>query len=271
MNQSEKRFSVIIPAYNIKDYIQRAIDSVEKQTFKNIEIIVVNDASTDETGEIIQKINEKYQNLIYIEHEKNKRLGGARNTGLKAAKGEYIIFLDGDDYLADEYVLEKIDQVIGEDETDIVYMGFQMEGARDDLILPTPETCTKTYKAAKDTYPNAWSKCWNRKFLAENDIWFPEQRLYEDVLFVYKGVMKSEKTKIAEFVSHRYICGRPNSITTKIKFKNVQDTLKNIEDFLEMKKESPTEEMDIIIKKEVYWCKQRLDGFMNTLYNTENK
>lgn len=267
MEQLEKRFSVIIPAYNIEDYIERAIKSVRYQTFKNIEIIVVNDASTDNTEEKIKKLKDKYKELIYIEHENKKGLGGARNTGLKVAKGEYIIFLDGDDYLANANVLEKLDELIGQDKTDVVYMGFKIEGKREELIIPTPETCTKTYKAATDKYPNAWSKCWNRRFLEKNNIYFPEHRLYEDVLFVYKAVMKSKTSKIADFIVHHYIYGRTNSITTKIKLKNIEDTLKNIKELLEIRKNQQTEEIDIIIKKEIYWCKNRLDRFMNTLYS----
>ena len=86
--KEEKRFSVIMAAYNIEDYIERSIESIEKQTLKNIEIIVVNDASTDNTKQKILDMNAKYNNIIYLEHEKNKQAGGARNTGLEVAKGE---------------------------------------------------------------------------------------------------------------------------------------------------------------------------------------
>ena len=123
------------------------------------------------------------------------------------ATGEYIVFLDGDDYLADGDVLSKLDRLIGEDKPDVVYMGFKIEGDREELVIPTEETCTKTYKAALDKYPNVWSKCWRREFLKENNIKFPENRFYEDVLFVYNGVMKSRNYKIADFVVHHYISG----------------------------------------------------------------
>ena len=102
----QKRFSIIIAAYNIKDYIQRALESIETQTFQNIEIIVVNDCSTDNTGEKILELCQKYDNIRYIEHKENKKAGGARNTGLDVATGEYIVFLDGDDKLSNDNVLE---------------------------------------------------------------------------------------------------------------------------------------------------------------------
>lgn len=264
--KEEKRFSVIMAAYNIEDYIERSIESIEKQTLKNIEIIVVNDASTDNTKQKILDMNAKYNNIIYLEHEKNKQAGGARNTGLEVAKGEYIVFLDGDDYLAADDVLEKLDKVIGEDETDVIYLGFEIEGDREELVIPTEETCTKTYKAAQDKYPNPWSKCWRRKFLEENTINFIENRYYEDVLFVYNGVMKSKSSKIANFVVHKYTSGRVNSMTTTINLKNVEDTIKNLNDLLAMRENEYTEEIDIIIKKEINMCKKRLDNTLKGLY-----
>ncbi len=256
---TQKRFSIIIAAYNIEDYIERAIESVENQKFKDIEIIVVDDCSKDHTGEIVLKLCSKYNNIIYLKHEENKRLGAVRNTGLEKATGEYVLFLDGDDYLSNDDVLEKLDKLIGSDEPDIIYLGFEIEGNRKEIVIPTEETCTKTYKAAEDKYPNAWSKCWKRELIEKNNIRFPEYRLYEDVLFVYKCVMKSQSYKIADFIVHNYISGRPNSITTKITLRNVEDTVKNLNDLLSMREKEYTKEIDIIIRKEIKMCKKRLD------------
>lgn len=262
----KKRFSIIVAAYNIEDYIKRAIESVESQTFKDYELIIVNDCSTDDTGKIILNECSKYNNITYIEHEINKKAGGARNTGLKKASGEYIVFLDGDDYLANNNVLEKLDKVIGKDKTDVLYLGFKIEGDREELVIPNEETCTKRYKAAEDKYPNPWSKCWRKEFLDNNNIRFPENRFYEDVLFVYKGVMNSRSFKIADFVVHNYTSGRTNSMTTKINLKNVEDTIQNLRDLICMKENEYTEEVDIIIKKEINMCKKRLDGIMTELF-----
>lgn len=260
------RFSVIIAAYNVEDYIERAIKSVGNQTLKNIEIIVINDCATDSTEEKILKLCDCYNNIIYIKHEKNKRLGAARNSGLNVAKGEYIIFLDGDDYLADNDVLEKLDKLIGKDEVDVTYLGFKIEGDREELVIPTKEICTKTYKAAKDKYPNVWSKCWRRKFLEDLNLKFPEGRLYEDVLFNYKGIMKANSFKIADFVVHKYISGRKGSITTKIGVKNLEDTVENIKDLINIRENDYTEEVDLIIKKELNMCKKRVDDMYKAMY-----
>ena len=266
---TNKRFSVLIPAYNVEEYIERAIKSVGEQTYKNIEIILVNDCSTDKTGEIIEKMKKSYDNIVYIERDINRKIGASRNIALDVARGEYIIFLDGDDYLANNKVLENLDKVIGEDKPDIIYLGFKIEGNREELVIPTPETCTKTYKAAVDKYPNVWSKCWRREFLEDNQIRFPENRFYEDLLFVYTSVMKAKTHKIADFVVHNYISGRKGSITTKITLKNVEDTIQNLKDLEKMRKEEYTQEIDIIIKKEVAMCKQRLDEAIKAIFDSK--
>lgn len=262
----EKRFSVIIAAYNIQDYIERAIVSVENQTLKNIEIIVVNDGSSDNTDKIILELCDKYKNITYLTHKENKKAGGARNSALNIANGEYIVFLDGDDYLAEDDVLERLDKVIGNDKTDIIYLGFKIEGDREELVIPTEETCVKTYKAASDKYPNPWSKCWRKDYLDKNNIRFPEKRFYEDVLFVYNGVMKSESYKIADFVVHKYTSGRVNSMTTTVNLDNIKDTISNLEDLIEMRKTEYTKEIDIIIEKETKMCKKRLDDAISKIF-----
>lgn len=264
--KEQKRFSVIIAAYNIQDYIERAILSVENQTFKNIEIIVVNDGSTDNTENIILELNNKYKNINYISHKENKKAGGARNSALDISNGEYILFLDGDDYLASKDVLERLDKVIGNDKSDIIYLGFKIEGDREELVMPTEKTCVKSYKAASDKYPNPWSKCWRKEFLDKNNIRFPENRFYEDVLFVYNGVMKSESYKIADFVVHKYTSGRVNSMTTTVNLDNIKDTISNLEDLIKMRETEYTKEIDIIIKKETEMCKKRLDDAISKIF-----
>lgn len=263
--ENKKRFSVIVIAYNIEDYIKNAIESVEKQTFKNYELIVVDDCSTDHTKQVILEQQATYNNFTFIQHEVNKNLGGARNTALDSATGEYILFLDGDDTFADRTVFEKLDKVIGEDSPDIVYMGFEMKGMIQKVLIPTLENSTKHWRTAQDPYPNVWSKCWRREYLEENKIRFPEKRFYEDVLFTYKGVMNAKETKIADFVVHNYFSGRPNSITTAPTLKNIDDTIQNLKDLLYLKEIEPTEELNYIIKREFRLCRKRLDDIEKSM------
>lgn len=255
----EKKFSVIISAYNIEKYIKRAIDSVLGQTFTNYELIVVNDASTDNTGKIISE----YDNIIYVEHKENKCLGGARNTAMDIAKGEYIIFLDGDDYLNNNEVLARINDLISNQKPDIVYLGFEITGTSQDIIIPQKNSCNKMFRIAKDKYANVWSKCWNREFLEKNKLRFPEHRYYEDVMFLCKAILKSETYLVADFITHTYVKGRPNSITTNVTMKNIHDNLYNLQELIDLmqseEKEENKEYLKQRIKRETKRCKERID------------
>lgn len=102
------KVSIIIPAYNVSLYIRQCIKSVQKQSYKNIEIIVVDDGSTDETGKIIDELSHTDQRITVL-HKQNAGVSAARNAGLKEASGEFIVFLDGDDYLANDFISTMLD------------------------------------------------------------------------------------------------------------------------------------------------------------------
>ncbi len=95
-----KKVSIIIPIYNVEKYLHKCIESVESQTLENIEVILVNDGSTDNSEIIIEKFKEKYNNIKYIKKE-NGGLSDARNVGIRNATGDYILFVDSDDYISD--------------------------------------------------------------------------------------------------------------------------------------------------------------------------
>lgn len=101
------KFTVIIPVYNVAAYLAKCIDSVLKQEFKQYEVILIDDGSTDESGTICDKFAEQDKRIVVI-HQKNKGLSAARNIGIENAKGEYILFLDSDDYWHDSSALNII-------------------------------------------------------------------------------------------------------------------------------------------------------------------
>ena len=118
--------SIITPCYNSENYIQRYIDSIQKQTYKNIELIFVNDGSTDRTEEILNKNKEVIENagmkFVYID-QKNKGLGGAINTGLKYITGEYFAWCDSDNFYSEDYVKENVDFFLRKPECNILRCG----------------------------------------------------------------------------------------------------------------------------------------------------
>lgn len=121
----EELCSVIMPAYNCEKYIAEAIESVIKQTYKNWELIIVNDASTDYTEKIIKSYQEKDKRIKLILLSKNQGVANARNTAIQNAKGRYIAFLDADDYWEKEKLQKQI-QILNNSNTDISYTAYLM-------------------------------------------------------------------------------------------------------------------------------------------------
>ena len=117
----DKKFSIIIPNYNKEDYVEETLNSIFNQTYKNFEVIVIDDASSDNSIEKIKKFD------VRLFHTNRKMAGGARNVGLDNATGDYILFLDSDDYFTTPTVLEELNNLITDE--DIIFLNY----TRDDF------------------------------------------------------------------------------------------------------------------------------------------
>lgn len=225
----EIKFSIIMPAYNAEKEILSSIESVLKQNYQNYEFLIIDDCSKDNTYEIIKEAERNNSKIRAIKHEVNKKAGGARNTGIKEASGDYILFLDSDDLLYDENVLSNIANVVGNDRPDIVYLGFKSVGdAFRGLFLPDAENSIKENRIKTWNYANVWDVLWKREFLTQKEITFIEGRFFEDFVFYYTGVIKSESYKYAEFPAFIYNSGRADSMTTKITPRKIEDLYYNL-------------------------------------------
>ena len=173
------RFTVAISAYNIEEYVKRAIDSVLNQTFKNYELLVIDDCSTDSTVKIIKETIGKKGRLLQT--PKNSGTAAAsRNIAIENAQGEYLLFLDGDDELFSENTLAEIDQHIGKNKYDIIYLGYENVGHTENYYrISTKENSTRKARLICDESFSVSSKVWNVKFLKENSIKFKEGMYYE--------------------------------------------------------------------------------------------
>lgn len=121
MNE-EKLLSVIVPVYKVEPYLRRCVDSIRNQTYKNLQIILVDDGSPDRCGEICDAYAEIDERIIAV-HQKNRGLSGARNTGLRYAKGEYVAFVDSDDWIAPT-MYETLVRMIEKNDLDIARCGI---------------------------------------------------------------------------------------------------------------------------------------------------
>ena len=217
------RFSIIIPAYNAEKTVSETIESVLEQDYKDYEIIVINDNSQDKTSETVSK----YKQVKLIKNIEQLKAGGSRNVGIDNASGEYIIFLDADDKLLDETVLTRIDQNIGQDSYDLLYLGFveNVDGKISTKHIPSIEQEDVEMRISEWKYPNVWDVCWNKNFLDKHGIRFIEKRyIAEDALFYYQGLINATKTKVTDVVSHVYrIDSKSDSVTTKVTLEKMND------------------------------------------------
>ena len=128
------KVSIILPVYNVSEFLEKCLDSIINQSLKEIEIIIIKDCSPDPFDNIIcQEYADKDDRIVYVKHEKNLGLGGARNTGIKLSKADYIGFVDSDDFIdAPAYTVRSIVETLGHEQVDLLKM--DVEGAEDDII-----------------------------------------------------------------------------------------------------------------------------------------
>ena len=215
-----KKLSVIVPVYKVEAYIIKCVESIINQTYKNLEIILVDDGSPDNCG----KICDEYADLdsrIKVIHKKNGGLSDARNHGIKIATGDYITFVDSDDYIeSDMYqVLMELSQ---QNDADIsaCNMAYVYEKdskvKRDDSHQLRQLTPIEAYDIMIDYYGKLRMGVWNKIYRRElfNDIWFPKGQLYEDLAVMYKVIFRANKIMyLAE--SKYYYLQRGDAITSQ--------------------------------------------------------
>lgn len=179
------RLSIIVPVFNVEKYIVKCLKSLVNQTLKDIEIIIVNDGSKDKSEEIIKKYLKENQTIIKYYKKKNGGLSSARNYGLKYATGEYIAFLDSDDYVEKD-MYEEMYNLAKKENADMVECDFIWEWGYGKKILDK----RREYKSKKEIMKRprvvAWNKIYKRELLNKYKIRFPEGLIYEDMEFFYK-------------------------------------------------------------------------------------
>ena len=184
------KVSVIVPVYNVEKYIDKCLSSLVKQTLKDIEIIVVNDGSPDNSQEIIDKYVKKYPLKVKSYKKKNGGLSDARNYGLKKAGGEYIAFVDSDDYVDVTMFKKMYDKAISND-FDLVVCDLDCVDEKYDFINNIDSNISYDIygddikSVMLNLYPVAWNKIYKRE-LFDNDITFKKNVWFEDVEFIYR-------------------------------------------------------------------------------------
>ncbi len=197
--------SVIVPIYNVEKYIRRCLDSLKNQTMKQIEVIMIDDGSTDESGRIAEDyVIDSWPQFRFIRYDMNRGLSAARNTGIDEARAEWIMFVDSDDWVEPEFCRVPYETVLN-DNADMIIFPAQKGRKKDSKAgIVDIETAVRI----GDSY--AWNKLYRKNLF--NTIRYPEGRVYEDLAVTHKLVFAAKKIVMIDgvLVHHRY---RKNSIS----------------------------------------------------------
>ena len=211
--------SVIIPVYNVEDYLHVCLNSVLNQTFQDFEIICIDDASTDDSLEILEYFAKKDSRIVIIKQDFNQGPGYSRNCGLNVAKGEYIFFLDGDDWI-DFNTFEVLIKKADENDLDLLFFNefnfhgkthkFLFDSSLDDEFLIKYENKVFNHfdLDKKDLFKlsnNLWNKLYSKSFLDDNDIQFCNENLdYENIPFFYKVMASADRISVINGMFYNY-------------------------------------------------------------------
>lgn len=264
----DKLISIVIPVYNVEKYLEECLNSVINQTYSNIEIILVDDGSPDGCGKICDKYANE-DNRIKVIHKKNGGLSDARNYGIDAASGEYITFIDSDDYVDSGYI-EKLYSAIKVNNTKISQCGILKINNQKEVLekLGYLENEVKTGKdMIKDIYNRHWGEnivVWNKMYSIElfKDFRYPVGKIHEDEYITYKILYYTDKIAVIDEYLYNYR-QTDNSITGK-KF-NVKrlDILEALEERMDFFRENNESEL----------CENTLKVYLETIrrYYIETK
>lgn len=231
-------FSFIVPVYNVEKYLERCIDSILNQSYENFEIILIDDGSTDNSGKICDKYSELDSRII-VYHTENKGLSQARNKGIKASKGKYIIFLDSDDYWIDDK-LDKIANICNKKNLDILAFNYEIYDISSKKIVKKKaidfdNNIDKVISGEKflNSILNknplyewyAWFYVIRREMLIDSKLLFKIDTKYEDVDLIYKIILNAKNISAIDESILRYIIGRQGSITYGVNLDTEKDKL----------------------------------------------
>ena len=232
------RFSIIVPVYNVEQYLQGCIDSVLANDCSDCELILVDDGSTDGVcPQICDENGKKHPELIRVIHQENQGLGGARNTGLEAARGEYVLFVDSDDTIAPG-TLEILREQIDDTHADVYSFNLYShdgEGKKKFVEVSPPYDGSFTLLENPGflfALPAAWARLWRRDLFINTGIRYPSRVWYEDIRTTTKLFASASSIVTLPHPLYYYLA-RPGSIMRSSNVKRSREILDAFDDILQ--------------------------------------
>ena len=215
------KVSVIVPVYNVEKYLKRCLDSIINQTYKNIEIILVNDGSKDNSRDICEEYEKNFDNIVLINQE-NGGLSAARNTGLKYVKGEAVTFVDSDDWLELDAIEYYVDSMKKYDVDMVVTNNIRTKDYQENILQPNnikeevlsqEDYAKKFFKIDGNSIEYyAWSKLYKREIM--EDVEFPVGLFAEDVLGTFRYMKNAQSIFYSNKITYNYFIN-DNGLTAK--------------------------------------------------------
>lgn len=264
--------SIVIPVYNVERYLSRCIESILNQTYENWEAVFVNDGSKDNSLEIL-KDYQKRDNRIIVIDKKNEGSGVARNTGVERSKGEYLTFLDSDDWYEKDF-LEKLYNNLKENNSDISMCNPRMtydDTQKNKNINVYHFNSIDLSKFPDEilgilAMPVIWNKLYKKEIIIKNDIKFPNYSFSEDVEFLYKVFLYVNKvSKVEEYLYNYY--QRDNSETKKIKRESIEQVYKVIENIESYVKNNFIDKLEIFHQYKIQFIYSVSQIFLSRINN----
>lgn len=259
LNHKDPQLSVIVPVYNVEKYLEKCLDSILAQTYQDFELIIVNDGSPDNSEAIIQRYAAKDNRIVSLKKE-NGGLSSARNAGIDVARGEFIAFIDSDDWI-DATMFEEMVGKLVETDSDIVFCDVRME--YEDGSLRTEYNQTENFPEIIEVeeHPRlflevecfAWNKICRKSLFTDNNIRFPEGLLYEDIATFPRVYVKASRLVGVPKQFYHYIV-REGAITQTFSIRGL--------DYLEVVKV-----VEIFFKQEDAWEKYKSIVYEFYLYH----
>lgn len=251
----DKLISVVVPVYNVEEYLEECLNSIINQSYKNLEIILVDDGSTDKSGYICDDFSQK-DNRIKVIHKENGGLSDARNVGIKSAKGEFIYLIDSDDFICSKDALERMYHLFNEEVDIVLAYSYEKRSNSIDLFcdynknishieLHPLEAIALMYdwRTQKYTFTVAHNKLYRKKLF--QNISYPRHKLHEDEFTTYKLYLQSRKIILFNETTYAYRIRKDSIMNTTYHIQKL-DILEAFEERLEI---FYTIKNDVLIKK----------------------
>lgn len=254
------KVSIIIPVYNVEPYIEECLQSVMRQSYKGaIECILVDDCGNDNSMEVAERLVTAYKGPIdfkVLHHEHNRGLSAARNTGTDASCGEYVYFLDSDDWISDDCI-ERLTQPLDLEQYDFVIGHYVRDGK--DYIVTCPEGQYHT-NGWKLNGPcgipvSACNKLFRKSFLFDNQLSFEVGKLLEDSIFSFDLACVGGKYYVIQYVTY-YYRRRENSISTRESNNKIADYVDLYHSMKKRIRQEKCKNLDDIYDYYLYWVKR---------------